>query len=265
MRLSAALVALASFASHAELCDTRIDPAVPDDIRARGEIRIGTTGDYAPFSFLAGDERRGIDVEIGSRLARDLGVRLTWVTTSWPTLVADLDAGRFDVAISGISVTDERRAHGCFTDAYVATGKTVLARCISAERFTSLEAIDREGVRVIVNPGGTNARFVDANITHATIVRHAENVTIFAALAEGAADLMITDAVEAAQVARADPRLCAPIPNTFFERVSKAFYVPARAAWRNWLQEWLEARRDDGMLAETLAHYDLTPAASAVP
>jgi ABC-type amino acid transport substrate-binding protein len=254
MRLSAlvgALVCCTTLDARA-VCDTRVGSPVEDGIRSRGAIRIGTTGDYAPFSFVRGGERRGIDIDLGERLARDLGVRLVWVATSWPALVADLDAGRFDVVMSGVTVTDERRAHGCFTDEYVITGKTVLAPCDRAARFTSLEAIDRPGVRVIVNPGGTNARFVDSHITRATIVRHADNVSIFAALATGGADVMITDALEATRIADEDPRLCAPLPETYFERVPKAFYLPADTAWHGRLDAWLDARRADGTLAHVL-------------
>jgi cyclohexadienyl dehydratase len=217
-------------------------------IRASGQLRIGTTSDYAPFSFLESTERRGIDIELGDRLAKDLGVRLVWVATSWPTLAQDLEADRFDLAMSGITVTTERRAHGCFTDEYVTTGKTVLAPCDRAERFDSLEAIDRSGVRVIVNPGGTNARFVDEHLRHATIVRHPDNVSIFAALADGAADVMITDAVEATRIAAKDPRLCAPIPQTYFEHVPKALFLPSDEEWQRWLDRWLAARRADGTL-----------------
>ena len=240
------------------VCDTRVASPVEDRIRARGEIRIGTTGDYAPFSFVRDGERRGIDIDLGERLARDLGVRPVWVATSWPTLTADLEAGRFDVVMSGVTVTAQRRAHGCFTDEYVITGKTVLAPCDRAPRFTSLEEIDRPGVRVIVNPGGTNARFVESHITRATIVRHADNVSIFATLATGGADLMITDALEATRIADEDPRLCAPLPEAYFERVPKAFYLPADAMWHGRLDAWLDARRDDGTLAHVLKAHRVT-------
>src|SRR5262245_55236039 len=202
MRVSAVVsVWLCAASLHAApACDDGSASHLLEEIRERGTVRVGTTFDYAPFSYNEDGAHRGIDIELAQLLARELGVSIDWVTTSWPTLLRDLEEARFDVAMSGVSITDERRAHGCFTDPYLVTGKTVLARCDRAKRFTTLADVDRDGVRVIVNPGGTNARFVDMHLGRATIVRHPNNVTIFTALAAGDADLMITDAIEANRI-----------------------------------------------------------------
>jgi cyclohexadienyl dehydratase len=235
------------------------------EVRERGSVRIGTTGDYAPFSFVDGGSRRGIDIDLGERLAGDLGVRVSWIETTWPTLTDDLAAGKFDVAMSGVTVTSERAGSGCFTAAYVVTGKTVLARCDRAAQFTTLDAIDVPQTRVIVNPGGTNERFVDTRLRRAAIVRHPDNRTIFDALSSGAADLMITDALEAVRVARERPSLCTPIPTTFFETTPKAFYVPKDEEWRRWLDDWLSARRADGTVDAVLQRHGVRADAVTPP
>src|SRR5262245_42949804 len=85
--------------------------------------------------------------------------------------------------------------------------------------------------------------------------QHPDNVTIFAALAAGDADLMITDAIEANRIAREMPALCAPIPDTYFEEVSKALLVPRDTAWRTWLNDWLDARQRDGTLAALFTRF----------
>jgi cyclohexadienyl dehydratase len=257
MRVSATVSAwLCAAGLHAApACEDDGASHLLEDIRARGTLRVGTTLDYAPFSYTDGGVRRGIDIELAELLARDFEVSIEWVTTSWPTLLRDVDDGRFDVAMSGVSITDERRAHGCFTDPYLVTGKTVLARCDAAKQFTSLAEVDRDNVRVIVNPGGTNARFAESHLQHATIVRHPDNVTIFATLAAGDADVMITDAIEAERIAREVPALCAPIPDTYFENVSKALFVPRDTRWHGWLNDWLDARQRDGTLTELFRRF----------
>ena len=149
-------------------------------------LRVGTTLDYAPFSYLSeGGEREGLDIVLATQPAEFLGARLVWVRTSWPTLMKDFRSGAFDIGMSGISIIPSRAREGFFTTAYHEGGKTPITHCNLKTRFTSLDAIDRAGVRVIVNPGGTNERYVNTALKAATIVRHPDNETIFEALRAG--------------------------------------------------------------------------------
>jgi cyclohexadienyl dehydratase len=86
----------------------RVDAPPSGRIRAIGVLRIGTTGDYAPFSSERREGLSGADIELGIALAAALGVEPRFVRTSWPTLMQDFRADRFDVAMSGISITPER-------------------------------------------------------------------------------------------------------------------------------------------------------------
>ena len=221
---------------------------VLDDVQAAGVVRIGTTGDYQPFSYRENGNLKGIDISLGQRLGEHLGVEVEWVATSWPTLMDDLQANRFDVAISGISVTAARAKTAYFSQPYFSTGKTVLTRCTSGARFTTLEAIDQPSVRVIVNPGGTNEKFVRRTLHRAQIILHGDNLTVFRSLAAGEADLMITDGIEAVMVAHDDDALCAPIPTTFFEAVDKAVLLPRDDTWRDHTTRWLLSIDKDGTL-----------------
>ena len=62
-----------------------------DEIRARGVLRVGTTGDYQPMSFLNEEtgEYEGFDIELAKALAEALDVELEFVPTTWPTLMED--------------------------------------------------------------------------------------------------------------------------------------------------------------------------------
>ena len=81
-----------------------------DEVRTRGVLRVGTTGDYQPFSYRANARSPfvGLDIELAGRLAKSLGVRLELVPTTWANLLADLHAQRFDVAMGGVSISAER-------------------------------------------------------------------------------------------------------------------------------------------------------------
>jgi ABC-type amino acid transport substrate-binding protein len=236
-------------------CIACTEAGVLEEVRASGVLRIGTTFDYRPFSYREDGALAGIDVDLGLALAAALGVRAEWVVTSWPTLLDDLAAGAFDVAMSGISVTPERARHGLFGRPYLRTGKSVLARCVVSSRFRTLADIDRPDVRVIVNPGGTNAAFVDRHLEIAEIVRHPDNVGIFEALEAGAADLMITDAIEAEIESARHPGLCHDLEPPWLEPVDKAWLLPRDLVWQATLDTWLTETEASGALAAIVSRH----------
>lgn len=92
--------------------------------------------------------------------------------TTWPTLAADTQAGKFDIALCGISRNYNRARTMAMSDAYGEGifGKTILCRAKDANRFQSLADIDRPEVRVMINPGGTNEKFAHANLKQAKII-----------------------------------------------------------------------------------------------
>lgn len=226
-------------------------PADLERIRAAGVLRIGTTGDYAPFCLESGGRVRGADVELARALAAHLGLQPVFVRTSWPSLLADLAAQRFDVALSGISITPERRARGRFSLPYQSGGKTFLARCAERTRFRTLAQVDRRKVRVIVNPGGTNERFVREHVRHARVIVHADNRTVFDEIVAGRADVMITDDVEAELQALRHPALCRTTPATL-SRADKAVLMVDDAALESAVNAWLSEAIAHGVPAREL-------------
>ena len=143
-----------------------------------------------------------------------------FVQTSWPTLSDDVlaDPQRFDLAIGGITITDARRETMRMSEGYLANGKTILCRATEAGRYRSLADIDMPGVRVMVNPGGLNEQFARKHLTRATILVHQRNEDIPTLVAEGRADVMITEITEAPYYVQTDARLAAPLLNEPFTR-----------------------------------------------
>lgn len=207
-------------------------------IKRIGVLRVGTTGDYAPFSSDRDGTLRGADIALAEALARHWGLTLALVRTTWPTLMEDLKNHRFDLAASGISITAERRRVADFSAAYFFDGKTPIARREDATRFVSLEQIDQPGVRVIVNPGGTNERFARDNFPRASLTVHPDNRTIFDEIAAGRADVMVTDGIEVRLHALRNPALqgtrLAP-----FTRAGKAMLLPQGSELTARLDTWL--------------------------
>lgn len=184
-------------------------------ILERGTLLVGTTGDYRPLSFLepATGEYWGFGIDVVQEIARYIGVGVSFVKTSWPTLSADVQAKPqiMDLAIGGITITDARKETMLMSEGYLANGKTILCRADEADRYQSLADIDKPEVRVMVNPGGLNEKFANEHLTHATIIVHQKNEEIPSLIAEGQADVMITEITEAPYYVKSDTRLAAPL------------------------------------------------------
>lgn len=228
------------------------------EIQERSVLKVGTTGDYQPMSYLDPKTGRyvGFDVELAQDLADALGVDVEYVVTSWPTLMDDTLAGSFDLAICGITVTDARKEKALMSDGYFENGKTILCRTEDANTFTSLEAINRPEVRVMVNPGGLNEKFAHENLPDATLVVHDVNQEIPSLIASGEADVMITEIMEAGYYIGQDDRLAAPLIYEPFTHGELGVLMPKGSEdLLNYVNEFLAKEKASGRIDELAGNY----------
>ncbi len=141
--------------------------------------------------------------------------------TTWKTMLDDFKAGKFDVALGGITVNPARAEVGDFSLPNVSDGKRPIARCADKDKYATLEAIDQPSVRVIVNPGGTNDKFAHEHFSKAPIEEFADNKAIFDEIAADKADVMITDGIEVDIQSKLHPGVLCPVavkePFTHFD------------------------------------------------
>ncbi|WP_319582707.1 transporter substrate-binding domain-containing protein [uncultured Pseudodesulfovibrio sp.] len=200
-----------------------------DEIMASGTLKVGTTGDYKPFSFDNNGTYEGFDIAVAESFARQLGLKLELVKTTWKTLMADLKADKYDIGMSGITRNIARQKEARFSQGYVMFGKTILINKDNVIRFGTLADVDKKGVKIGVNPGGTNEKFVKANIKNAEVIMFESNLAIPTAVADKKVDVMITDSVEALYYAATNTRLAAPLAGDPFTRSELGYIMPASA------------------------------------
>ena len=108
-------------------------------IQERGEIVIAMEGTWAPWTYH--DESGtlvGFDVEVGQQIAQALGVEATFVEGEWDGLLAGLDAGRYDIMINGVDITEERSDAYDFSEPYAYNRTAVIVSADNTD-ITSME------------------------------------------------------------------------------------------------------------------------------
>ncbi|WP_213295120.1 transporter substrate-binding domain-containing protein [Paraburkholderia sacchari] len=136
-KLLALALAGASFVAASAHAEDLLDQA-----KARGTLRIGLEGTFPPFNSKAPDgELIGFDVDIAKAVAAKMGLKPEFVTTEWSGIIAGLQAGKFDVIVNQVGVTDQRKAALDFSPAYTYSAAQLIQRKDDKRQFTSLEEL----------------------------------------------------------------------------------------------------------------------------
>lgn len=219
----------------------------PAALAETADLRIGTSGDYAPFSLRAptGD-LTGFDIVVAQRLGQDLGRSVEFVPFRWPDLTAQLRTGAFDVAMSGVTVRADRALFANFTRPYAQTGAVAVIRTADREKFRRLADLDRKNVRIAVNRGGHLEQVARQRFSHAQLVPLAENTALQSTLAHGDVDVAISEEFEARTWTAAPFLTLGP-----FTHDLKAYAVRRDSGdLLQRIDDWLAAREADGWLNE---------------
>ena len=85
-------------------------------------LRVGTDATFPPMEFVEKDKRTGFDIELVEAMGKAMGKRVEWVDIDFKGLIPGLVAKRFDVAVSAIYITDERKKVFDFSEPYFDSG-----------------------------------------------------------------------------------------------------------------------------------------------
>ncbi len=222
-----------------------------DRVKRTKRLRICTTGDYRPFTYLDPKTKKwsGIDVSMGRHLAEQLGAKPTFVQTSWDELISDVQS-RCDIGMGGISITTERAQEVYISDPTLRDGKTPITLCSNVSDYRTLKQINRPSVDVITPVGGTNEDFAEEQFPRAHVIKWKNNNTIFDQIVAGKADVMVTDASETKWVAHTNPKLCAVHPDRPFTFSQQGYLVHlGDDVMLEFVNQWLNIAQHDGTYA----------------
>lgn len=168
-----------------------------------GFLTVCSESNYPPFEMEQGGEMVGLDMDLGREIAADLGVEMKNVTLGFESIQsgAALDTGQCDVAISALSITEERRSVMDFSDPYYDNEVGLVTD--GEDGVASIDAAREEQVRVGVmqgTVGETQARELGLDT-----VQFEDATTLFTGLSTGAVDAVLDDVTAIAEHAQDDP------------------------------------------------------------
>lgn len=160
---------------------------------AEGEVyRVGIDTTYPPFEFEEDGEYTGIDIDLINAIAENQGFEIEFNPMDFGGIIPALQAGQLDVAIAGMSITDERKEIVDFSDPYFDAGLSLVVAEDNND-ITSLE--DLEGKTVAVKSGTTGAQFARDNEAEYgyEISQFEDSPSMFQEVSNGNADVLLED------------------------------------------------------------------------
>jgi cyclohexadienyl dehydratase len=228
-----------------------------DQVLQAGVLRVGTTMDTPVFSMKnAAGALHGFDMDALETLSRALGVRIEYVKMAFGSMLGELAADRFDIAMSGMGRTMERARTATFSKPYMRYGKLLMIRATDRDKYRSLADLDQPGLKIAYNKGGLNDRFANTQFKHATPAGYPSNELATADLLAGLVDAQVQDSTAAVYLSRQNAKLAAMAPDNVFHPVHVAILTRREdVSLRDFINIWIDQIEMDGTLVEIRAKW----------
>ena len=227
--------------------------SVIESIKQRGVITIGLST-FTPWSMRAmNGELIGFEPDVGRKLAEDMGVEAEFVPTAWDGIIPALLAGKFDVIISGMSVTPQRNLTVNFTNAYAYSGMTILANRQLTEGY-GLEDLDSPDVTFSARRGAVPASVIAERFPNAELLLFDDEGAVVQEVLNGNAHAtMASEPLPSHEASRYPDTLHVPF-DELFNQLGEGFALrkgdpDALNFFNNWIAHywrtgWLQERHD---------------------
>lgn len=229
-------------------------------ILSSGTLRVGTTGDFNPMTIRdpATQSYKGFEIDSAGQLAKDLGVKLEFVPTDWKTLISGIVADKYDIAMSGTSMSPKRAKAVGYTQPYVYVGTVPMTLKSNAGKFKSWADANKSGIKIAVILGTVFEDQAKATFPNATIVKVEAPATAYQEVLSGRAEVTITSNIDASKLVQKYPQLVTFGGGELKNRRALA-YITAQDdyTWINYLNNWVTMRKTSGFFDELATKWRL--------
>ncbi|NLC77062.1 MAG: amino acid ABC transporter substrate-binding protein [Clostridia bacterium] len=186
-------------------------------IKERGVLVAGLDDSFAPMGFRdENNELVGFDIDMGAEIAKRMGIEIEWQPTDWDGVISALQTKRFDVIISGMTITPERAEQVNFTEPYVVAGVVAL---VKAGNDSVKTADDLAGKVVGIQGGSSGENVVEQLEGLKEVKRYKQFPECLSDLEIGRIDVGIVDVTVAAHFLALRPgvfEIATPLNEEFF-------------------------------------------------
>ena len=234
---------------------------VLERVRAAGTVRVCIWPDYYGISLRNPRTQQlvGLDIDLSAEFARDLGLKLQHVDSSFATLIADLEADRCDVAMFAVGMLPQRMERLRFSRPYLQSD--IYAITTKGNRVVQRwEDIDKPGVAVAVQAGTFMEPVMAAALKQARLVRVTPPATRERELEAGRVDVFMTDFPYSRRLLDNADWAALIAPPQPFHVLPYAYAVkPGDAAWLAQVDEFVGRIQRDGRLEAAARRHGLAP------
>lgn len=219
-------------------------------VRQRGVLRVGLST-FVPWAMRSrtGD-LIGFEIDVGRRLAQDLNVRYEPNPTAWDGIIPAMLSGRFDVIISGMSITPQRLESVDFTEPYATSGQSMVANRRLAPNWNTLAQFNQPTVTLALRRGTSTIAAVQEHMPLAVVRQFDDDAQCEQEVLNGRAHAWVTTIPKPAFAALAAPdRLYLPLSEPFVRSREAMAVRKGDAETVAALNQWIAARTADGFLA----------------
>ncbi|ASZ07879.1 transporter substrate-binding domain-containing protein [Enterococcus thailandicus] len=178
-------------------------------IQDSGKLVVGTSADFAPFEFhtmIDGkDQIVGVDIDLANEIAKELGVKVEVMDMEFNAVLAALQQGKVNLAISGISATEERQQTFDFSDNYFAPPQKMVINKENANELTSLKSFAKK--KVGAQKGSVQEDVVKEQVPDAQLVSVAKVPNLIIELKQGSIDGLVLEETVANSYIENNPEL----------------------------------------------------------
>ena len=148
-----------------------------DKVKNKGTLTVALNPHFAPFEFKTiqdgKDTIAGADIEIAKAIGDELGVKVKFSEMSFDNVLASVQSGKADIAIAGISVTNERKKVYDFSDSYYTSENVVIVKKDKVNDFTSADSLAKQTVGT--QKGSVQETIAKKQLSKASVVSLASN------------------------------------------------------------------------------------------
>ena len=168
---------------------TQAEGAAPE----KPVLRVGVCANAPPLIFKKAGDYAGIEAELAKGLAAQLGMTPRFVDCPWNDLIPELLGGKFDIIMSGMTITKERSVRITFTEPYLKSGQKCLVRNENKNQFLTTGAIQYTTMRVGAEQGTIGDFLVQRELKLAKKQSFSSSEKGAKALMAGTVDLLVSD------------------------------------------------------------------------